>query len=110
MRITNSFPIHVARAYGVRPSAAQPMNAGDVGAAGPTARLSRPQAAGEAPQTPQGERVAKLVAGHVAGRVDFDSATRTQGQVGALQLYTRAADRVEAATGISLGRRVDLEG
>ena len=51
----------------------------------------------------------KLVAGSVAQPVNFDAAAQA-GVARGLQMYTRAADRVEAAVRIELGRAIDLKG
>ena len=53
----------------------------------------------------------RLVAGRVQGGLDFDPASISpiiQGNT--LQLYTRHADLIEAATGVERGRIVDLRG
>lgn len=79
--------MHIARAYGTPPPirvTAMPVKA--------------PPASG-------------LVAARVPGGVAFNSQpapVATSG--GALSLYTRAADRVEAAVGVELGRTLDVHG
>ena len=89
MRITppNMFPpMHIARAYGVQP----------------TAPLAQTQAARQ------------LVAGNVSQAVSFDAAqaVRSAGSPSpaVFQMYTRAADRVEAAVGVQIGRSIDVKG
>ena len=113
MRINGSIPMHVARAYGVSvtrpvasvqaspgPSAAQPLER-----AGPTEPLARIEQA-----TVPG-KVNQLIAGAVPGPVTFDgSFTPVRSDTPTLQLYTRAADTIEAATGIQLGRTIDVKG
>lgn len=117
MRIDGAIPPHVARAYGISPT-----------------RSAVPAPAPAAPATPArlvdarvtNERIQMLVAGRVPGGVHFDGAAdqtaasgaaaqaRTAGvptsAPGAMALYTRAADRVEAALGVALGRTVDIRG
>ena len=67
-------------------------------------------------ETDQGvERIEKLVAGQVSSPVNrgegFDPAQPASPDPGAtLQLYSRPADRVAAATQAALGRSVDLNG
>lgn len=87
MRITGSngcnLPRHVSQAYGMKPAA-------------------RPEAAAQ-----------RLVAGTVTQPPAFDGpaiANRINLMNGALQLYTRAADKIEAAVAVQLGRAIDLRG
>ncbi|MBG81138.1 MAG: hypothetical protein CMJ39_10600 [Phycisphaerae bacterium] len=55
--------------------------------------------------------VQSLVAGRVPGGMDFDAASVIPNRpTNAFQLYTRVADRIEAATGVELGRVIDLKG
>jgi hypothetical protein len=62
-----------------------------------------------------GPKVAeKLIAGRVPGGVEFNT-PRTAGPTSlvpatVLPLYTRAADRVEAAIGVHVGRTIDVRG
>ena len=106
MRIDGPIPFHVAQAYGVKsPTALGKIN---------PLQLPAPPDAGqtEAAQTIKpSENVQQLIAGKVVQPVDFDSAStpaRPSGPV--LQLYNRAADTIEAATGVHLGRSLDLKG
>lgn len=87
-------PFHIAGAYGVRPPTpvAQPQGVQQAANGG----ISRAEAPG-------------LIAGVVPGRVDFSGAT-AQPAGGALHIYTHPADRNAAATGVALGRSVDLSG
>jgi hypothetical protein len=86
MQIIGHMPLHITRAYGVMKAAP----------AHRAANAAVPQ---------------KLVAGKVARPVDFTAAeSRTSPASDALQLYTRAADRVEAAVAIQVGRRLDVTG
>ncbi|MHC4991653.1 MAG: hypothetical protein ACYTGC_11805 [Planctomycetota bacterium] len=81
MRVDQALPFHIARAYGV----------------------SQPVAA--SPATPP----AKLVAASVRepAALPAQDLARTEG---VLPMYTRAADLVEAAVAVQLGRSVDLTG
>jgi len=100
MRITGSgsfggsFAAQAAKAYGVKP---------------PCAAL--PQADSPSPSS----NVRGLVAANVTQPVSFESAQsnpllRSASASAALQMYTRAADKIEAAVGVALGRMVDLKG
>ena len=89
MLINGSIPIHVARAYGVKPPAA-PIPAVPAAAARPA------------------EGVSSLVAGRVARPVDFAAEPAPPGH--AYQLYTRAADKIEAAVAVTIGRAIDVTG
>jgi hypothetical protein len=68
------------------------------------------------PETERGSaQIDKLVAGQVTTPVNrgdgFDQVAPAGGDTEAtLQLYTRPADRVDAATQVALGRSVDLSG
>lgn len=53
----------------------------------------------------------RLVAARVPMRMEFDSKLMTPvRKADAYQLYTRDADRIEAATGVHRGQIVDLKG
>ena len=80
MRIDSALPMHITRAYGV----------------GPTAPAAKP-------------RASSLVAARVDKPVDFKAAP-VQSPSNVLQLYNRAADRVEAAVAIQVGRELDVTG
>lgn len=106
MRIGGSFPIHIARAYGAAPTHSSapgtPIKAG--------APPSRPD---QAPNdsAPPVRSIDTLIAGQVNQSVDFDIASTPVNPAGnALPLYTRAADKIEAATGVLLGRSLDIRG
>ena len=106
MQIGGSFPIHIARAYGAKPAPSSVPSA-PIKVSAPSSRLD---------QTPNGSilpggSIDKLIAGQVNQSVDFDIASTPANPAGhALQLYTRAADRIEAATGVLLGRSLDISG
>lgn len=91
MQITGSLPMHVLRAYGVSPTAA--------------ARPAQPAPAPAATRPADGA----LVAGKVSQAPDFSGNLPARAE-GALPLYGRAADRIEAAIGLELGRNLDITG
>lgn len=79
-----------------------PLKAGE-----PPSRLD--QASNDSTQP--GRLIDKLIAGQVNQSVDFDIASTPANPAGnALPLYTRAADKIEAATGVLLGRSLDIRG
>lgn len=51
--------------------------------------------------------VQQIVAGQVAGKVQFDGLDVSSAQP--LQLYTRTADRIETATRIATGQHLDIQ-
>ncbi|MBX3374376.1 MAG: hypothetical protein KF817_11120 [Phycisphaeraceae bacterium] len=104
MRIDGSLSLHAARAYGVSP-----------GHAAGTSRLPAPDGTGAIAPTQAASRtgtrdVHAIVGGRVPGGVEFERPSIPAAALQGLSLYTRAADRVEAATGISLGRSLDVRG
>lgn len=99
---SNSFtPSHVARAYGVsQPRAiAAPASTEPLASIGPTA------AAAKLPTNAQ-----SLIAARVSGPVQFDGVSVPSSNPAALNLYTRAADKIEAATAVQIGRTIDVKG
>lgn len=120
MRITNHgdsgfTPARAMKAYGAKTSFAA---AGGVPTGKPAvATTGDASAAGPRPDSYQpSQAVQGLVAGTVKQGVHFDpasgasaaSAAAVPGRV--LQMYARAADRVEAAVGVQLGRALDVRG
>jgi hypothetical protein len=108
MHITpGQFPVHAnlinaAKAYGV----SRPAPAAQAQPATPISFTIKPDVY-EASVPAQ-----KLVAGTVAGSVNFDGSPRaaTPSNAYAFQMYTRAADKVEAAVGVQVGRALDVSG
>ncbi len=49
----------------------------------------------------------QIVAAQLPGKVDFDDVEHASVQP--LQLYTRCADRIEAATRIATGQQLDIQ-
>lgn len=107
MRIDSSLPMHIARAYGVQP--ARP-------AAGPKpAEPTQPVQAAQPVDAyePAGRTspVSQLIAGKVSHAVDFDTSTLPRPEANEpFQLYTRAADKIEAAVAVQMGRSLDVTG
>src|SRR5688572_17434052 len=81
---------HIARAYGLAPLA-RPAE-------------SMPAAVNKLPANAQ-----TLVAGRVSGPVEFDGVSVPRSNPAALSLYSRAADRIEAATALQIGRTIDIK-
>lgn len=100
----------LARTYGAgQTTAARP--AGVVAKVGPTASppADKVEVKGRAPA------LDALVGAVVPGKVEFsgDTAKPSQAALGAggtYQMFRRPSDRMEAATGVSVGRRIDLQG
>jgi len=96
-------PIQVARAYGVKPArtAAPVRQVESVRQVRPIERAAEQQI---------NENIEKLIAGTVKGPVDFSAASTPTSPAGAYQLYTRAADKVEASMAVQVGRAIDIKG
>jgi hypothetical protein len=103
MRIDSSLPLHIARAYGVMPTkhAAPTAQPGAIAPTQPTEKVAAQEPA---------ENVRQLIAGRVRGPVDFASASTPTSPAGAYQLYTRAADKIEAAIAVRTGQAIDVKG
>jgi len=113
MQINGSLPFHVARAYGV--STAQPAApsrpATPANAAPPTPPPAQVQPTDAADTTQPSAKIQSLVAGQVTQPIDFNATPAAKLAPGAtLQLYNRAADRIEAATAVRIGRSLDVTG
>jgi len=90
--IGGSLPINIARAYGL-------------------GNTSRPAPAQPPAQVKPAPTINQLIAGKTNQPVDFDApAVMPASKSGSLQLYTRAADQIEAAVGIALGKSLDVKG
>jgi hypothetical protein len=110
MRITDGLnqparlmPQQAAKAYGASPLQRPATTAASTTHDAFTLRPDRYESASPAKS---------LVAGSVSGSVDFSPQTikAPLASANALQMYTRAADRVEAAVGVALGRTLDIKG
>jgi len=82
MQIEGPIPFAVAQAYGAKPAT-------------------------HVVQVADAQPVQQLVAAQVSGKVTFDGIDVSQLQP--LQLYTRSADRIEAATRIATGQHLDIQ-
>jgi hypothetical protein len=109
MRITgtsSSLPLNIAKAYGVKPAATTRPTDGT----SPIASI----APARKPDSFQSSSVANpLVAARVSQKVNFDSAAAirpVQSAAPALPMYTRAADKMEAAVAVQIGRTLDVTG
>jgi hypothetical protein len=103
MRITGSIPNHIARAYGITPKP-------PATTIGRTAPVTSPQPTSSIAPAPATERIQNLIGARVSGGIDFAAASTPTRPGGAYQLYTRAADKIEAATAIQIGRSLDVTG
>jgi hypothetical protein len=102
LRLTGigTLPLHAAKAYGVRPAAAP------IAPAAPVPLRPQPVDSFQPSRAVQ-----NLVAGNVNQAVDFASvAPRPAASSHALQMYTRAADKIEAAVAVQIGRTLDVQG
>ncbi len=104
MRITLSQPVQPVKLYGIKPSR--------LGRPGRSAATHRPHESGGRPEPPRlDQTVARLVAGVVRGPIAFGAQPQPGTPLGAtLPLYKRAADKVEAAVAVHLGRMIDVVG
>lgn len=84
-------PFHISRAYGI-----QPPN-----------RVERPQAASS---TERADAAQRLVAASVPGRVDFSGGGTQPPDSAAIPMYRLPADRNAAATAVTAGRMIDVQG
>lgn len=107
MRIDGTLPPHIAQAYGIRPmKPAMPVQA--AGAMAPTQQVGGVSATGNVKAAGV---IGKLVAAVVPQSIAFDGASATMPRpAGTLQLYTRAADKVEVSVAVQLGRSLDVKG
>lgn len=93
--IPPTYPFHLAKAYSAATPSARSAAPGN-GKSVDTVEISKPRAAG----------IGGLVAGKVAVKPNF--AAGPAAESGALPMYRHPADKNAAATGVSLGRAVDL--
>lgn len=97
-------PFHIARAYGVRP--VQPVERAVTTPVQPVQPVSR----GSDSAAQRDPNIARLVAGVVPGGVSFeaDGAARPAGAP--LPFYRHPAEKNAAATAVSIGRSLDVNG
>lgn len=110
---SNIIAPHIARAYGVpqsRPAASiTPASStaptSPPSATAPLARIGGATAAQASKATAQ-----SLIAGRVPGAIEFDGVSVPRMNPSNFSLYTRAADKIEAATAVQIGRTIDIKG
>lgn len=100
-----SLSFQMAQAYGVR-TARQPQ---------PISNLAPPLRPQQPDSFESASSAQRLVAAKVAQPVSFDSpaspiAPAAPGPAAVYQMYTRAADKIEAAVAVHIGRAIDLRG
>ena len=128
MDSTGPIPFRASAAYGVRPTAPAGRPIAAAGMAPETGAAIRPTVVDQVEtRSATTERLDLLVAGTVRSDInrgtgfDGDSVsnipsgthlpTRPQAvNEGPMHLYNRQADRIEAATGVALGRTLDIQG
>ncbi len=110
---SNFIAPHIARAYGVPPS----RSAASITPASTIAPTSLTQATAPLAQigpasAAQASNAAaqSLIAGRVPGAIEFDGVSVPRMNAGNFSLYTRAADKIEAATAVQIGRTIDIKG
>lgn len=113
MQINGSIPFQVARAYGTIKAQQPPCSSCSDSPAAPftikqTSAIVRAADAYQSTQSSQAAAIQSLVAGQVNRPIDFMPAAAAQSE--SLQLYTRSADRIEAATAVQIGRSLDVSG
>ena len=110
-----AIPFRLAQAYGVAaptkpaptgPIQTQPAAAPQTTHITQTAAISRPTVGGDIDAN--AARVTRLIGAVVPGKVDFSGDTPRQES--SLPLYRHPADKNTAATGVQVGRVVDLTG
>ena len=103
--VNHALSFQMAKAYGVS-AARQPM---PINSPTPPLRAQQPDSFEPA------SSAQRLVAGKVAQPVNFDPAASVANNGSAsvapvYQMYTRAADKIEAAVAVQIGRAIDLRG
>lgn len=106
---SSTIPFHIARAYGV-PSNAQAVRGSGTGPVQAPAPVQKVQAA-TAERGGLSRAGQALVAAVVPGKVDFSGDSPKPSVASeSLSLYRHPADKNAAATGVLLGRRLDVNG
>lgn len=106
--IRSAFPLRLAQAYEPDRTAAV-RRAQPIAAAEPRFQVSSVQAATAVSAT-RSSQLDKLVAGRVDVPISFpgDSPIASRGSAGSYALHTQPADLNSAATGVSVGRMIDV--
>jgi hypothetical protein len=106
--IPSTIPFRVAQAYGVKPAAQVSRISPAANGAAPITQTGAAQDSTR-PSSELSAAGKRLVAGVVPGRVDFSGEHPVQSQP-ALQMYRHPADKNAAATGVAVGRKLDVAG
>lgn len=105
----NPIPFNAAQAYGLRTPGLTPAPAAPAyRPIADTAQPARAAAVQEQVQLRYRPNVDKLVAATVPGGINFNTGAAPQ-PTGSLQIYRHPADKNAAATGVTLGKSLDLE-
>lgn len=103
-------PYHISRAYGVQGGSGadrvKPVERAVTTEIQPVSRVSRDEGAGVL----RDEGLQRLVAGVVPGGVSFNSSGGAQPSGAAMPFYRHPADKNAAATAVSIGRALDVQG
>lgn len=103
-------PYHIARAYGTQggmpPGPIKPVQRAVTTPVQPVQPVARDEGAGVL----RDGNIQKLVAGVVPGGVTFDASGAAQPTGAALPFYRHPADKNAAATAVSIGRSLDIQG
>ena len=110
--IPPTIPFHVARAYGAsgagKAAPVEPVSNRIITTPVDPVQKVGPQVA---PQQPADKpQVKRLVAGVVPGKVDFSADTPRPSSPASIAFYRHPADRNSAATGVQVGRSLDISG
>jgi len=106
MEIQGSIPFHVAQAFGIR-SVAPTINLAKSHALTDSTHLNGDLASNAPAGVKRSPLIDRIVAATVHRPIEFDGAA-TVSPSASLQLYTRAADKVEAAVAVNVGRAIDV--
>lgn len=103
-----TIPFRLAQAYGVKSPAQVSRIAAPAAGAVPITQTGAAQDSAR-PSSELSDAGKRLVAGVVPGRVDFSGAEPVQSQP-SLAMYRHPADKNAAATGVAVGRKLDVAG
>ena len=103
-----TIPFRLAQAYGIKPNAQVSRIATTKSGAAPITQTPAAQESARA-SSELSDAGKRLVAGVVPGRVDFSGTEPVQSQP-SLQMYRHPADKNAAATGVAVGRKLDVAG
>lgn len=106
MEIHGSIPFHLAQAYAARPAGGA-MHIGTLQSPAGLSASPGLNIAGQARHATRSPLIDRIVGAIVHRPMEFDGAA-TVSPSASLQLYTRAADKVEAAVAVNVGRAIDI--